>query len=97
MNTKCLKTYGMIKNKLIFSFFLQITHTKLFLTAGESEPSINLTAALVKSAKPRTGRYSWSKVISEASCCSTALTTGNTHGLLFSSLYALLKKTLVKS
>lgn len=70
--------------------------TKLFLIAGESTPRISLVAAEVKSAKPKTGKYSCSNVKSAAICCSTALTTGKTHGLLFSSLYAFMNYKKIK-
>ena len=58
------------------------------MTAGESLPKISLTAALLNSARPRTGKYSWFRVKSLANCCSTVLTTGKTHGFPLSSLYA---------
>ena len=55
----CTPNVLKINDNLLKDFiFRRITHTKLFLTAGESAPRISLTAAFVKSAKPRTGKYS---------------------------------------
>jgi len=68
----------------------------LFITANESFPKINFTAALLNSANPSTGKYSWFNVISLANCCSTVLTIGNTQGFPLSSLYAFFRKNILK-
>ena len=85
-----LKKINLIATKMIWKTPLVKFwwHTLLFVIAAECAPKSSLPHAVLYAGFPSTGKYSWFKVRSFAMVDSTDLTTGSTHGLPSSSLYA---------